>query len=350
MFKFHPVKKTTKNDQCRLILLTGNYSSGRLRVDIIDVGQSDCILIEGPTGDTMLVDSGHWLDEGETVLEYIDKRGIDYIDCLISTHDDADHMGGHAAIIEEFGSDRIGAVHGPDTSGIAPPDTESMGRYENALDENGMKENELREGSSAININGVDVNVLNPSSMVDNKGRNENSLVLQVTYGEQSVLLTGDAIDDAETHLIDDYSEQLSQVDVLKAAHHGDDKGTGVELLMTCEPETICFSHGKNSGDHPTREALSRTKLADTEAVSTVVHGSTTFAFDGQETMTVEHEREVETRDVADVTAMTTSRALMAVRTSTRLRVSILPPCPRPSLRGSRRQRFSPPRRASMRQ
>lgn len=33
-----------------------------LRVDVIDVGQGESILLEGPTGETMLIDSGDYRD------------------------------------------------------------------------------------------------------------------------------------------------------------------------------------------------------------------------------------------------------------------------------------------------
>lgn len=97
-----------------------------LRVDLIDVGQADSILLEGPNGTTMLVDSGHWRDRGEHVLDHLDERGIDHLDYLVATHDDRDHIGGHAAIIEEFGSDGIGTVYGPTTDDVTDKNTSAV--------------------------------------------------------------------------------------------------------------------------------------------------------------------------------------------------------------------------------
>jgi competence protein ComEC len=271
---------------------------------MIDVGQGDSTLIEGPDGGTMLIDSGPWYNSDQ-VLDHLDAHDIDHLDHLVATHDDADHIGGHPDIIEAFGSDRIGAVHGPKMPGREEKDTGAKTRYEDALSEHGLEENQLKEGSSNITLSGVEVDVLNPSSEVGSTEYNENSLVMQITHGEQSFLLTGDAVGKAETHLVDNYSEQLDSVDVFKAPHHGADNGTRAEMLMTCSSAVVCFSHGENNQhDHPTRDTLARTRLADTEVVSSVVHGSTTFTLDGEETIDIEHEREVETRDVADVTAM----------------------------------------------
>lgn len=54
-----------------------NTSCDQLRIDIIDVGQGDSILLEGPDGTTMLVDSGPHHDHGETVRDHLDERDIE---------------------------------------------------------------------------------------------------------------------------------------------------------------------------------------------------------------------------------------------------------------------------------
>lgn len=87
--------------------------SGGFRVEMIDVGKGDSLLLEGPNGTTMLIDSGDYPDRGKPVLDHLDERGIDSLDYLVATHDDADHIGGHAAIVEEFGSDGIGTCMVP---------------------------------------------------------------------------------------------------------------------------------------------------------------------------------------------------------------------------------------------
>jgi competence protein ComEC len=162
-------------------------SDDRLCIHVIDVGQGDSILLEGPDGDTMLVDSGNWMDEGKTTLEYLDKHDIDHIDNFIATHYDGDHIGGHAAIIEEFGTGSIGEVYGSKKEGMKEKDTVAMNQYKKALKENDLEEKGLEEGSSTLGINDVDVDVLNPSSDIDSTKHNENSIVLQVTYGKHSV-------------------------------------------------------------------------------------------------------------------------------------------------------------------
>lgn len=74
--------------------------NGTVAVHNINIGQSSSTLFVGPSGETMLVDTGHFHDDGEYVLEYLQRLGIDRIDYLVVSHNDADHIGGNAAVIE----------------------------------------------------------------------------------------------------------------------------------------------------------------------------------------------------------------------------------------------------------
>jgi len=81
---------------------------GELEIHHIDVGQADSTLLITPDGETILIDTGHWTDDGETVVDYLDRHDIDRIDHLIATHAHADHIGGHAEIITEYETERDG--------------------------------------------------------------------------------------------------------------------------------------------------------------------------------------------------------------------------------------------------
>ncbi|OYR82955.1 competence protein, partial [Halorubrum sp. E3] len=90
-------------------------ANGSLEVHFINVGQSVSTLVIEPDGETMLVDTGHYNDDGEYVLEYLRQRNVTRIDHLVTSHNDADHIGGNAAIIDyyETEADGIGAVYDP---------------------------------------------------------------------------------------------------------------------------------------------------------------------------------------------------------------------------------------------
>jgi competence protein ComEC len=192
--------------------------NGTVEVHYINVGQSVSTLVIGPDGETMLIDTGHYTDDGEYVLEYLQRHEITQLDHLVTSHNDADHIGGNAAIIEyyETEAEGIGAVYDP---GIAAS-TETYAEYLDAVEEHDVTLYETREGDT-ISFGEVDIDVLGPPDpYLENEARNENSIVLKLTYGETSFLLSGDAEDDQEAYLIDTYGAEL-QSTVLKAGHHG---------------------------------------------------------------------------------------------------------------------------------
>ena len=79
--------------------------------------------------------------------------------------------------------------------------------------------------------------------------------MLQVTYGEYSFLLTGDAGKDAE----EGFLSQVQPVTVLKAGHHGSDTSSTEAFLQKAQPEYVVISVGAgNSYGHPSPAMLER--------------------------------------------------------------------------------------------
>ena len=64
----------------------GELPDGVLTVHYLDVGQADATVIELPNDEIMVIDTGHWWDDGETVIAYLESLGVDRIDHLVSTH------------------------------------------------------------------------------------------------------------------------------------------------------------------------------------------------------------------------------------------------------------------------
>ncbi len=260
---------------------TGESSAnGTLEIHFINVGQSVSTLVVSPEGETMLVDTGHYNDDGEYVLEYLRAQGIDRIDYLVTSHNDADHIGGNAAIIEyyETSADGIGAVYDP---GIAAS-TQTYSEYLDAVATHDVTLYETREGDD-IGVAGVDVSVFGPPDpYLEGEARNENSIVLKLTYGQTSFLLSGDAEDDQEAYLVEQYGQRL-QSTVLKAGHHGSASSSSDELLNTVAPEAVIVSSGyDNRYDHPARTVLQRLDGQSGQTYWTGTHGDIQLVSDGQ--------------------------------------------------------------------
>ncbi|MBX0305719.1 lamin tail domain-containing protein [Halomicroarcula sp. F24A] len=250
-----------------------------LEVHYINVGQSVSTLVVSPSNETMLIDTGHYNDDGEYVLQYLQSHNITRIDHLVVSHNDADHIGGNAAIIDyyETEADGIGAIYDP---GIAAS-TQTYEGYLDEVEEHDVTLYETREGDS-IQFEGVDVQVLGPPDpYLESEARNENSIVLRLSYGETSFLLTGDAEDDQEAYLVEEYGTQLNAT-VLKAGHHGSSSSTSEALLDAVDPQAVVVSSAYDSQyGHPTEDVLDRLATRSIPTYWTATHGDIVFVSNG---------------------------------------------------------------------
>jgi len=255
-------------------------ANGTLVVHNINVGQSAATLVVGPTGETLLIDTGHFNDDGEHVISYLQRHDVDRIDYLVASHNDADHIGGNAAVIEHFETEAngIGAVYDP---GIAAS-TNTYGEYLDTVEQYDVTLYETREGDS-IPQEGVDVEVLGPPEpYLSGEDRNDNSIVLRFEFGQTSFLYTGDAEDNQEAYLVDEYGAALNST-VYKAGHHGSSSSSSDELLDTADPRVAVISSAYDSQyGHPHDEVLQRLGERSIETYWTATHGHVVFASNGE--------------------------------------------------------------------
>jgi competence protein ComEC len=260
---------------------TNTSVDGTLEVHFINVGQSVSTLVVSPEGETMLIDTGHFTDDGELVLEYLQEHNIDRIDHLVVSHNDADHIGGNAAIIDYYETEAngIGAVYDP---GIAAS-TQTYEEYLDAVEQHDVTLYETRAGDR-IDFAGVGVQVMgSPEPYIENEARNENSLVLRLSFGQTSFLFTGDAEDDQEAQLVDTYGSQLRST-IMKAGHHGSSSSTSGELLDTVQPQAVVISSAYDSQyDHPAEAVLGRLSDRSIPTYWTATHGDIVLTSDGQQ-------------------------------------------------------------------
>ena len=117
---------------------------------------------------------------------------------------------------------------------------------------------------ASFQLNEVNVLCLNPKASGDTAALNSNagSAVYYITYGNFSLLLTGDLEEEGEKHvtsLLRQYD--ISRVSVLKVAHHGSRNSTGTEFLRQLTPDVAVVSCGKNNRyGHPHEETIERLK------------------------------------------------------------------------------------------
>ncbi len=270
-------------------------TTGTLTVHFINVGQSDAILVEGPN-QTLLMDTGDFTNDGELVLEYLQAQDIQRLDYLVSSHADADHIGGHAAVIEYFETqgEGVGAIYDP---GIAAS-TQTYERYLDAVERYNVTLYEAQAGDE-IPFDGARIDVLGPPRpYLENGDRNENSIVLKLTHGQTSVLLPGDAEATQEADLVDRYGDQLNAT-ILRAAHHGSQSSSTEPFLDAVDPQAVVITSAYDSQyGHPDEVVLER--LADRALPTywTATHGTTVLESNGS-AITVKTQRAAPTDPLA---------------------------------------------------
>ena len=110
--------------------------------------------------------------------------------------------------------------------------------------------------------------------------RNDDSVVLEVVYGDVAMLLTGDISADIEHAILPHLSR--SRIRVLKVAHHGSRTSSSSALLEGWRPQIAVISCGRgNRFGHPTAEVLQRLESIGATVMRTDRDGQVTIETDG---------------------------------------------------------------------
>jgi competence protein ComEC len=209
-----------------------------LRVEVLDVGQGDAILLQPAAAPAVLVDGGPPGDELEAKLA---AAGVERLGAVVVTHDEADHAGGVEELLGDFPVDRL-------LYGAASPRLVIRARAAGARP--------LRLGrGDLVRFGTLRLEVLWPppelaTAPAPGSDPNQLAVVLLARWRHFSMLLSADA--EAEAVPL-----EPGPVDVLKVAHHGsDDAGLGA-LLERVRPRLAVISVGAgNPFGHPTRATL----------------------------------------------------------------------------------------------
>lgn len=263
-----------------------HIAPGKLELTLIDVGQGDSLLLTLPGAKTILVDSGGFpvfgnavkpkLDIGEDVVSpYLWTRAIRRIDVLVCTHAHEDHVGGAAALIENFHPREL-------WTGANPPGDPIWIAIRQKAEKFGVKIVPLQTGQT-FQYGGAQIDVLAPEPDYEpaRSPKNNDSLVFRVSYGAHKFLLTGDMEKQVEARLLDE--NRIGRVDVLKVAHHGSRTSSIQPFIESAHPTFALISVGAgNSYHHPTTEVLERLRSGHTQVFRTDQSGLVSIRSDGK--------------------------------------------------------------------
>ncbi len=256
-----------------------------LRLNFIDVGHGDSILIEFPKGKRMLIDGGGLYEDrfdiGKNVIApLLWKKKIRKIDTLVLTHPDPDHLKGLIFIASQFS---IGQFW---DNGFQT-ESESYVQLKKILSEKKISTQSLNEETPPQTINGVEMSVLNPPvwNAIPRKVHqqwdlNNSSLVLKLRFKNVSVFLTGDIGKEAEERIL--RKDYLIRSNILKIPHHGSSSSSSPLFIEKVKPTYAVLSVGeRNIGRLPHPEVLKRYERLGAKIFRTDKHGAITVVTDG---------------------------------------------------------------------
>lgn len=259
-----------------------------LEVTVLDVGQGDSILVVSPRGSTLLIDGGAFQgfrgyeehfgpDPGEdAVSPYFWSRGFKQLNAVAVTHAHQDHIGGHTAIVHNF---KVGRVWiGNDNASPALLQLKAQAK------ELHLPLEHERHGQSFL-WDGVQVDFLWPDSAADEStitGKNNDSIVVRLQYGDRTILLPGDAEKQAEYAMLSENDAAALHADVLKIGHHGSKNSSTPEFLAAVSPQIAIISAGEqNPIGHPSPELLQRLAENELRVLRTDEDGAIQVVTDG---------------------------------------------------------------------
>jgi competence protein ComEC len=315
------------------------HESGEGQVDFIDVGQGDSIFIRSPISrSVILIDGGGTLnfhkpgDEWKLrkdpyevgrklLVPLLKKRGIQQIDYLIISHEDADHIGGLQAVLEQIPVKQL------IFNGTLKPGAAVEKLFRTALDKQ-VKLVTVSAGHSLHVDPLTELLVLHPlpgaaaeNALHIEKEQNGQSVVFIMRMADTRWLFTGDMDQASETAVTQmtarmaalpieqgavgrpeergsnssevkqgsNFANLMQQgpIDVLKVAHHGSKTSTSISWLQAYQPKWAVISVGvSNVYGHPHPLVLDRLQQQGVQILRTDKMGEVQMRVRGGEITT----------------------------------------------------------------
>lgn len=246
------------------------------QVSFIDVGQGDSILITTPFNrKTYLIDTGGKLNFGKRksqpqlnriTIPYLYSQGINHLDGVFLSHQDADHIGDLTALLDQISVDKLYFAKG------LTENQSFMKRINNHVNDVQLVPLLAGDEVKTKNINFEVVYPFEPGL-----GKNEDSLSLTFKLANKRWLFTGDLGRDGEKEILSHYN---LHVDYFKLGHHGSKTSSDPEFLKQLDPHLVFISSGRNNRfGHPHQETLKTLKDLSIPYLNTQDSGTITWTY-----------------------------------------------------------------------
>lgn len=248
-----------------------------LRLDLLDIGQGDSILIQTPHGRVVLIDGGPGVKVLERLGEELSFWHSD-IDLLVLTHPDLDHLEGLVEILPRFRVHRVlmtGIQHG----------SKLYGEFLDRLERYDLEVILADPQQDWLLDKGVVLDVISPQPGIALKkveNANDTSIVTRLVYGDSRVLLSGDAEEEQELDIL--RSEADIRAEIYKVGHHGSRTSSHERFVRAIgAPLGLVQAGRENRFGHPHLEVLLRLEDQSMEWANTGQEGTLSYVSYGQE-------------------------------------------------------------------
>ena len=215
-------------------------------VYMLDVGQGDCIFIDNGDKD-IIIDAGPG-DVSNTIAAQLSSVGADEIEYMFISHCDADHIGGADDIIKAFDVKNVVMSEDKRT-------TKTYKQFVSAMENKNITP-VFAIKDDVFDVGEAHIEILSPDTE-KYEDVNEKSLVMLINFDGAKYLFTGDADNLIESKLLDGYSAEKLDCDLLKVGHHGSRTSSSEAFLDVVSPKFSLISVGQdNSYGHPHARTL----------------------------------------------------------------------------------------------
>ena len=236
------------------------YKPREFSINMLDIGQGDCFVVNDGNNDIYISDCGSTTVQnvGKTrLLPFLKSKGWGKVDTIFISHMDKDHVNGVNDLLKcaeiTIGRIIISASYKSDKLNCA--ELEELKELAKMRD---IKLFYMKKGDEIVGKD-ISFRCIYPTGEEDIEDQNEASIVMRMDYKELSMLFTGDIAGSTEEKIIDSTGKDILDCDILKVCHHGSKNSSTDDFLKKVSPKLYLISCGlMNRYGHPHRDALSR--------------------------------------------------------------------------------------------
>ena len=219
-------------------------------------------------------------------IDYINKLKIKDIFRFIITHPDMDHLDGIRDLYSNFS-----VTNTWDTKNIKELDLKNFPKKYNpedwkfytSLRDGGYTDTKrltYHAGDDNLYYNEDCIKILCPTPTLVKKANEDGGDIHDLSYvllftppkkggGTWKIIFSGDSFDNSWDYILKNYEDEVSNIDILFAPHHGRDSNRKYDFLKTLKPRVTLF--GNASSEHLAYSCYPKTRITNNQAGYVVI-------------------------------------------------------------------------------